>query len=828
MSAKVAGTVLALLERRHCLRAAFPAVAALVLASSVNAQTSARQQQFQARSAAIQAALPAGELPTALQGRWVAVVHCSGQDHWLDTTLGSDSQATVAAKDAQSAQTPQRGNWPPNWRIGYDAGAQRMVLQPDRGPQGTSLDLVSADSAWAGRLNGRGWEECSAVLLMRPQAADKFRASLPGAPSQGGLSGLLHRSPFGQILGKLTRREPCDRDVMAWVQAYLERFSGQGQNLDKQAMKQAAIAMFDDAVFKKAFGKPLQDMSLDESRQLAQVVQTAAQCPMPPQQQSLAGRTLHWLTPPLLDGPQLSRNHVAVGLAAKSSIRIWGQQLAARIEGWEAADPTSVDPTALRGAAAALTVFANAAELAEGGAALQKQLANTGERVASAKASETLLADAAEVAAQMDALQQLALRSRADVSPQPHAAARQAALDRVNALLPAAAETLAATATGVQGWQRLQNWRNDYSPLVAIASAETQAAAQAAIDTQQQSLVARLTQGWRSEFASQVAALPQGAQALAAGTAFEQRLRQEASAMWALQEVQLLAKERAARRSLDMAIAHPELVARIQQAPNLSALQALQQKYLLPGDESFATAQTVAQAMQTRQQTVAPLQGLPAADYLNALHSGDFDRLQALDRAFSKPYRADMVGLMNHVAPITDLVGVLTGVKVDYAAMMAKAIDEISLIVPMFAVYLIDYEGRLGPCLEPDAVSFKITRASETVYKDGRGNVKYSRQNPDRVEYFKVNRRFADVFRSVGLTNPKSPLAGLIDSNFRNQDRVGITELVQGTRALMQRLDSEGCGSPLMQKMEANMLTHFDRYRQRNQSILEAGFGPTR
>jgi hypothetical protein len=44
----------------------------------------------------------------------------------------------------------------------------------------------------------------------------------------------------------------------------------------------------------------------------------------------------------------------------------------------------------------------------------------------------------------------------------------------------------------------------------------------------------------------------------------------------------------------------------------------------------------------------------------------------------------------------------------------------------------------------------------------------------------------------------------------------------------MQRLDSEGCGSPLMQKMEANMLTHFDRYRQRNQSILEAGFGPTR
>ena len=157
--------------------------------------------------------------------------------------------------------------------------------------------------------------------------------------------------------------------------------------------------------------------------------------------------------------------------------------------------------------------------------------------------------------------------------------------------------------------------------------------------------------------------------------------------------------------------------------------------------------------------------------------------------------------------------------------MAVKALDNVSLIAPMFAVYLIEFEGRLGPCLGPDAVRFKITRTSETVYKDGWGNYKYSVRHPDQIEYFTVPRRFGQVFEQVGLSKPDSLLGGLLDRGFRNAGRVGITELVSGTRAMMQRFDREGCGSPLMQHMEARMLDYFARYREGNREVLDAAFG---
>lgn len=224
---------------------------------------------------------------------------------------------------------------------------------------------------------------------------------------------------------------------------------------------------------------------------------------------------------------------------------------------------------------------------------------------------------------------------------------------------------------------------------------------------------------------------------------------------------------------------------------------------------------------------MAPLTGLPGADYLNALYSADFARLRSLDQAFREPYRASVVGMAQHVAPLANAFAGLGGIRLDYAGLMTKAIDNSSLIVPMFAVYLVEYEGRLGPCLEADARSFKITRASETVYRYGYGysSHTHSIKHPDQVEYFKVNRRFASVFESVGLTNPNSVLAGLIDNSIRNRDRVGITELLQGTRALMRRMDREGCGSPLMQRMKANMLAYFEQYRERNREVIDASIG---
>lgn len=81
------------------------------------------------------------------------------------------------------------------------------------------------------------------------------------------------------------------------------------------------------------------------------------------------------------------------------------------------------------------------------------------------------------------------------------------------------------------------------------------------------------------------------------------------------------------------------------------------------------------------------------------------------------------------------------------------------------AIYLVEYEGRMKPCLEAEPLRFKITTTSETVYRNGYGSYLYSVPHPDQVSYF------------------------------------------NGTRLMMARLTQAGCQSPLTRQMETNLLS---------------------
>lgn len=811
---------------------------ALVLAVALPALGQSTESRRTARQAKLEAAAPSsatfGALPQAMQGRYIAVANCRNTDIWLDVDLGADGQAQLQPQaQPMQGQRVNQNLWPTgSWQAGYDAGGQWMRLSSGQTGRGLTLELVSATEAgqWTGAVRGRGWESCGPVLMLRGDEVQALKDEFP-SPRPDQLRGVAKRLPLGSWLLRATQRSQCDRETLAWVNQYLDRLEALGPRPKAGDVRRATVSMFSGKVFDRAFGKSLKDVSLDEARNLSSVISSSPACGMTGDRRSMAGSYLQWLTYPLLDNGSLSRFNVATELRSIRVFNVWSDGLNARVAAWETADPAQLDLGLLDGASAALVAFSAEVNDPDAGArqadALVASLTTMRQRGGVLQASMALIAEAASVQPELDALQRLALslqvgRGRPGVNDEARAAVAQ----RINALLPTAAEVWANRATGLEGWQQLASWGQTYAALLNLAGSEARADSHAAVDGRQRMVGEAIVQAWRQEYQAAVANLPWGEPALLASTALEARLQAQPAGLTGLPSASDFAAERAARRARDLDAALPALKVMVASAPNLSALNALRVRYLVPGDSHTSAVQALSLAISTRQAAVAPFANLPAGDYLNALYSGDHQRLRELDRQFVAPYKANMLPAIQHIAPLLNLMAGVRGGQGGYAAAAERAFDSASMIAPMFAIYLIDYAGRLGQCLEPDAVSFKITTTSETVFRNGYGTYKYSVRHPDQVEHFKVNRRFARVFERVGTAKPDSMLVQMLDRSFGSQGRVTANDLVAGTRELMRRLDSEGCGSPLMQRMEANMLAYFDVYQSSNAGLLDAMYGP--
>ena len=112
-----------------------------------------------------------------------------------------------------------------------------------------------------------------------------------------------------------------------------------------------------------------------------------------------------------------------------------------------------------------------------------------------------------------------------------------------------------------------------------------------------------------------------------------------------------------------------------------------------------------------------------------------------------------------------------------------------SLIRPMMAIYLVEYEGRMKPCLEAEPLRFKITTTSETVYRNGYGSYLYSVPHPDQVSYFNVNRRFGPAFEKVGTMEPDSIVRRMLEQSFQRKT-------VWGERPDRQHPVDDGAADP--------------------------------
>ena len=363
--------------------------------------------------------------------------------------------------------------------------------------------------------------------------------------------------------------------------------------------------MYDEPLFEAAFDTTLQDVSLNAAGVLSAQISRVGYCGLPTDLAQRASRNIHRLTLPLLNQVQHSRNEVALDLAARPLYRSWLNELSGRLTSW--------GDTPLEAAQQRLTMLEQLSEplatARRGGwpvttTELEGRIQDVRTELAIAAAEHRLQRAIASTDGSMASLSRLAAATDT-VTEVPDSVARIS--ERINELLPAATDQLLAAEKGVAGFQRLGQWREQYQPVVALASAETVARIQRRVDGRRSALADGLVKSYREAFHTDVLRHPYGLTALDASTAFEKRLAREASSLSALQRMQAFERERRLRREKDLAAAGPQLVAEVRRQTNTTTLDAMHARYVLPSDRRTATGREIANAVSVRQKELNEL-----------------------------------------------------------------------------------------------------------------------------------------------------------------------------------------------------------------------------
>ena len=771
----------------------------------------------------------AAQLPLR-SGRWLTVFSCQGHVYRLETDLTVDGdrlRARVAGTPRPSGLPPVGGarQLPPfggDYTGQYDPASAELVLTPDSSQLPSFVAMLSADGELAAaQLEGAQWSICSSAVLMAPGRQDFIDGRLSESPSASGalFKRLGQLNPFAQ-----RRPKQCDPDALAWVRHYLEQLPAGVRNA--QAARPYVAPMYAEERFRAAFGTPLAELSVEQGQIMAAQASNAALCGLSPLLQQKTRYGFQFLVAPLQNHMYYPRDQVALDLAAGEIYRQWLLATRERLVGWRDAPSDEIADRIRRISSLEPKIaFAQLMTRATPIEGMSNTLTETRTRLA-ARAAENQFA-AALAAAKPDMTSLVPLVALANSNRANPDGARSRAAQRIDALLPQAMQLELDRAHGVGDYVRLSNWRQAYPGVINLASRTTVARLETSMNEGLAQMAKGITKDYRAAYQREVTGQPRGADALAAGVAFERRIASEAQALAGDAGMRAFAADRAARRAEDLAAARSQFVTMARDLPHLSAIESFETRFLLDADRSGEAAREILGTLAARRRQLAPFGG-PAARYFNALYGGDTERLRALDTEFAEPYRREMVPVMQQFGVIVDGLAALAGSRVNTGAAFKYAIENVSLIVPVWAIFLVEYEGRLRDCMDAHPVTFQHTVTTRTIYRNGYGTYLYELPPVERHYEVQVNRRFAGIYDAVGLTNPRSTVGQLADQMFGGEGRLKVSEIVDGTRSLMNEMNRQGCNSPLMARMVDHMEAYFADYKRRQSGTADALFGNSR
>lgn len=744
----------------------------------------------------------------ALDGEWHGVFQCDGYTNQFSVRLQSNGaqlagpmQRSILGPTFKKHQQPYAKSLQIIGQYDSQTGTIALATGQGRGQEIVIRGVVGEDGdRLAGTVQwslGRG---CSGVVMGK--RFERTVASIVSAAKP-----VLYRP-------KVDGRVSCDANVVEWMSQPLnyDQYSYQL----REAAAFGSLALFADDRFKPFFGKSFSKMS---KRDLAKLEnQIARSC---------------WGNVQAIGGDAKTATHALnvvrqlPGTRLNVALYAHARDIA---RSWQAHAIASADPANQQ----QVSRLTNAARLftqtlwPEGGFNFSAQLAEKKSAAGTQSMQAALDALLADPTPSFETLEQVAAFDQGMVvgsvaamespnrvtrrSRQEQAAAQQAA-QAANAEARASFVVTAEAATAAL--ERIRTYTNAHIVDAAAAFAAQQTTP-AQVRTQlvplrqrsasqlgnyvapaQARQVSAIFSAQRQQQAAQFAAAEQqqfvalnvSADATLAGlgalNAAYRRWQQTYGELLKLDAFAPLLRDAATNRMRILDSVRLSLVAQVAQADTVTALERMLDEHVLPIDRNSRAFAPIAQAAATRRQSLAPFTGYPGDTYLNAIYAGDLRTIDTIDVAYRNRFKQ----------ALSEFGG--AGVFDNF---YRYAIDQITFIEPIMAVYLLNYQKNFKRCLRADAARFTVTRTVPTTVTTNLLGIEIARSEGYTLkDDFWVNAEFVGAFRQVGKMQPTNLVASLVDQYVGSG---GIGAVTSGTRKMLREQD---CNGPVMQRMEERM-----------------------
>lgn len=234
------------------------------------------------------------------------------------------------------------------------------------------------------------------------------------------------------------------------------------------------------------------------------------------------------------------------------------------------------------------------------------------------------------------------------------------------------------------------------------------------------------------------------------------------------------------------------LAQQIRSAASLPALDSMVSSYLQSDELGFPQAAPLQLAIKETRQILAPFEGYPAADFLNAVYANDTSKVRTINQQYIDRMQRS----------ISQFLG-----RGDFrTAQLNSLADHISLMTPMAATYLFAYDRHYEKCLRDDATEFTVTTSSPGSVTTNLLGVEVARTyGYSNTTHYRVNTEFTDVFQKIGTTNSGGMSAMLVDKLLSDGS---VAEIRRGVGKIMSDFE---CDSDVIKKLEIAMRYQFNR-----------------
>ena len=370
-----------------------------------------------------------------------------------------------------------------------------------------------------------------------------------------------------------------------------------------------------------------------------------------------------------------------------------------------------------------------------------------------------------------------------------------------------AAKDFAAGRNGILGITQIDSWKGTFKNVNSIIDSGTRKQMDKVFISRRMVLAGLVLATEKQQFQKQVVQKRAGARAVKASTDYEKNFSRTYAPVLNLPGFVAFKQARQQARDKIMQDSLSSMTSLINSSKHERTLKELELAYFIDSDNQLPAGRKLNAVLEKQRARVAPFQtGSNFKHYLNALYSYDTETLSQLDYASAKPIAESMKQLDKPMSALGTIMEGISGGAIPYRKMMKSAfagIEEASLIYPVMAYYILNYESKNSACYDSTARMRTVQyRWSETTTRNGM--VIDSRSGGHDTQY-KVPGKFLDIFEIVFRGDGNSAMAKFADRFFSGSGKIYRDELIKGTQKLMD-ID---CKSRLVQKMEDNMIKYF-------------------